>query len=71
MEPLSLVGGVLLAFGAVAAGSRKRWREERARAAELRRRHETAMRIDRIRRRAEDDMLRSAHVIDGQAVEEP
>jgi hypothetical protein len=71
MDPLTLIGGALAGFAAFVAGTWKQRQEEQLRRLELRRRHQTAMRIDRIRRRAEDEMLTAGGVIDGEATEEP
>lgn len=64
-----LIGGAVVAAGA-GVETLRRLADERQRRAEILRRHQTAMRIDRIRRQAEDDLLRAAGVIDSEAVEE-
>ncbi len=64
-----LIGGAALAAGGAAAAVRRR--SDRRHHAEIVRRHQTAMRIGRIRREAEDDMLRSTRdFVDGVVVED-
>lgn len=64
-----LIGGAALAAGGAAEAIRRR--RDRRHHAEIVQRHQTAMRIDRIRRDAEDDMLRSTRdYIDGVVIDD-
>jgi uncharacterized membrane protein len=67
---LVIAACVVLVLASLLIAMWSSYSRERARRREITRRHATAMRIDRIRRRAEDELLRSADVIDGTVTEE-